>query len=226
MRPREVRDVAGRIVDFLNLQRIDDQPELLHLGARRRTCRFRQLVAFANDLFDRQRADDRAQMAGEDVGDAHVHLLLLIQEPACRVRDRGIVVADFIDHDRLEFDRDALPRHAFHRQLRLAQIQRKFPHDLHARQDERSGSGHDFETQAVAELGMPLMVRHDDDPCALPVAFLAGAYSQASVRARAARRLLTSLAPFCVLTIGLNRVECVQSTDGDDGRLELVPPRR
>ena len=121
----DVRDVAGLVVDLLDLQRVDRQPELLHLDRRRLARLGREPVARADHLLDRHRADDRAQVPGEDVVDERVHLVFLLEEAPRRVRDRRVVVGDLVDHDRLDPDRDALRRHAVDVELDLVQVERQ-----------------------------------------------------------------------------------------------------
>ena len=71
-----------------------------------------ELLAVEVELLDRQRADDRAQRALEDVLDDRVDLLLLgFEEPLGGVPDRLVVGADLERRDALDRDLDALPRH-------------------------------------------------------------------------------------------------------------------
>ncbi len=103
-------------------------------------------------------------MAGED--DVHPlrHHLLLVQEPARRVRDRHQVVADLEDHDALHAQRDALVGDAVDHELRLVEVQRQFPDRLDARNDERSAPGDDPEPHAVAQ-AFGLVRRTGNDEC-------------------------------------------------------------
>ncbi len=60
-----------------------------------------QSVALADDFFDGQAADDRAQVPGEDAPDEFFHAVLFGEEASRRVRDGRRVVADFERSDRL-----------------------------------------------------------------------------------------------------------------------------
>ena len=134
VRAAEVLDVAGRVLDLLDLQRVDDQAELLHLGARRLTGELGELLAVADHLLDRHVADDGAEVAGEHVVDPLVHLGLLVEEPAGGVGDRREVVADLVDDDAADAERDALVGDAVDGQLGLAQVEGQPPHGLDARE--------------------------------------------------------------------------------------------
>ena len=67
-------DVARRIDDLLDLQRVDDQAELLHLVRAGVARLLRELVAVGDQVLDREAADDRAQVAVEDLAHQVVHL--------------------------------------------------------------------------------------------------------------------------------------------------------
>ena len=127
-----LRDVAGRVLDLLDLQRVDDQAELLHLGARRLAGQLGELLAVADHLLDRHVADDGAEVAGEHVVDPLVHLGLLVEEAAGRVGDGREVVADLVDDDAADAERDALVGDALDGQVGLAQVEREPPDDLDA----------------------------------------------------------------------------------------------
>jgi hypothetical protein len=62
-------------------------------------------------------------VAGEDVVDLHVHLLLLVEEAPRRVRDRLEVVGDLVDDDGLHADLDPLRRDAFEVELGLVDVE-------------------------------------------------------------------------------------------------------
>ena len=126
--PAEVLDVAGGVVDLLDLQRVDDEAELLHLGARRLAGERGELLAVADHLLHGHVADDGAQVAGEHVVHAVVHLVLLVEEAPGRVGDRREVVADLEDHHALDAERDALVGDAVDGQLGLAQVEREAAH--------------------------------------------------------------------------------------------------
>ena len=164
VRAAEVLDVAGRVLDLLDLQRVDDQAELLHLGARRLAGQLGELLAVADHLLDRHVADDGAQVTGEDVVDPLVHLVLLVEEAAGRVGDRREVVADLVDDHAADAERDALVRDAVDGQVGLAQVEREPPHGLHAGEHERALAGDDLEAEALLErVGGVLVPEAGDD---------------------------------------------------------------
>ena len=71
-----------------------------------------ELLAVEVQLLDRERADDRAERALEDVLDDRVDLLLLgVEEALGGVPDRLVVGADLERRDALDRDLDALARH-------------------------------------------------------------------------------------------------------------------
>ena len=148
LRHRQVLDVAGGVLDLLDLERVDRQPEPLHLDRRRLARRLGQRVAVPDHVLDRHRPDDRAQVAGEDVVHLHVHLLLLVEEAPRRVRDRLVVVGDLVDHDRLDADADPLRRDALEVELGLVDVEREPPDLLQARQVERALADDDLEARA------------------------------------------------------------------------------
>jgi hypothetical protein len=78
-------------------------------------------VPLPDDLLDGEAADNRPEVAGEHPADEHLHPVLLGQEPAGRVRDRRLVVADLERGDRPDVQPDALVGDAFLDDLRLAQ---------------------------------------------------------------------------------------------------------
>src|SRR5258707_254900 len=87
MRGSEVIDVTRRVLDFLDLQGIDDDAELLHLGVAAVLDLLSDPVALPDDLLDGEPADDRPQVAGEYPAHQNLHPVLLRQEPAGTVRD-------------------------------------------------------------------------------------------------------------------------------------------
>ncbi len=104
-----------------------------------------------DQFFDGQAAADRAQVPREDVLDARVHLILLIEKATRGVGDRDEVVADLVDDDRFDVDRNALLRDAVDHELGLVEIEREFAHHLHARNHERAVTRHDLEAHAFAD---------------------------------------------------------------------------
>ncbi len=69
----QVVDVAGVVLDLLDLQGVDDDAELLHLGVAAVLDLLGHPVPFPDDLLDGQAADDRAEVAGEDAPDQLLH---------------------------------------------------------------------------------------------------------------------------------------------------------
>src|SRR5438132_686220 len=124
VRSRHVLDVSRRVVDLLDLKRIDDQTQLLHFGSGMFTGELREFLAVADHFLDRHVADDRPQVAGEDVVHPLVHLVLLIEEPASRVGDGCVIIANLVDDDRSDLERDALLAHTVDLQVGLAQVER------------------------------------------------------------------------------------------------------
>ena len=123
VRPRHVLDVSGRVVDLLNLKRIDDQAQLLHFGSGMFTRELREFLAVADHFLDCHVAHDRPQVTGEHVVDPLVHLVLLIQEPACRIGDGCVIIANLVDDNRSDLERDALLAHTVDLQVGLTQVE-------------------------------------------------------------------------------------------------------
>jgi hypothetical protein len=67
----------AHVVDRLDLQRVDDQAHLHHLSLGAVEHLSRELLALGDDLLDGHRADDRAQVAGEDPAGENRHLVLI-----------------------------------------------------------------------------------------------------------------------------------------------------
>ena len=142
----ERADVAGRVDDLLDLQRVDHQAELLHLVGARVARGLRELVAVGDQVLDRHRADDRAQVAVEDLADEVVHLALLgLQEAHAGVRDRALVVADLEDRHAAHADRDLLRVDALDLEQRLVGRHAEVLRLLHHGHDERAAAGDDLE---------------------------------------------------------------------------------
>ena len=141
----QVGDVAGRVLDLLDLQTVDHDAEFLHLGVAAVLDLLGHLVALADDLLDGQAADDRAQMAGEDAAAQLFHPVLLGQEAPGGIGDRGGVVAHLEHRHRPDPERYALGGDALLQKLRLPQGQRQHPGLLLDRQHERAVAGDDAE---------------------------------------------------------------------------------
>jgi hypothetical protein len=121
MRRGQVVDVAGGVLDLLDLERVHHDPELLHLGVAALLHLLGDPVALPDDLLDREPADDRPQVAGEHPADQDLHPVLLGQESSGRVRDRRLVVTDLERCHRADVEPDALIGNALLGDFRLAQ---------------------------------------------------------------------------------------------------------
>ena len=150
VRRRDVVDVAAPVSDLLDLHRVEDQAELLHLRMAALGDLLGQPVAFANDLLDGQRTDDRAQVPGEHPSDQLFHLVLLGQEPARRIGDRGLIVTDLECGDRLDVQPDALDRDAILDDLGDPQRQRQCARLAEDRQYKDAPAGDDAERRLGA----------------------------------------------------------------------------
>jgi hypothetical protein len=124
VRSRHVLDVTGRIVDLLDLKRIDDQAQLLHFGPGVLAGELREFLAVANHFLNGHVADDCPQVAGEHVVHPLVHLVLLIEESPCGVGDGCVIIANLVDDNRSDLERDALLAHTVDLQVGLAQVER------------------------------------------------------------------------------------------------------
>jgi hypothetical protein len=163
MRPRHVLDVPGGVVDLLDLKGIDDQPELLHFRSSVFTGELRKFLAVADHFLDRHVADDRPKVAGEHVVHPLVHLILLIEEPARRIGDGGVIVTDLVDDNRADLERDALLAHTVDLQVGLTQVEGEATHHLDAREHKRALAGHNFEAEALPHaIRRPLVEARDD----------------------------------------------------------------
>jgi hypothetical protein len=164
LRPAEIADIPGRVVDLLDLERVDDEPELLHVGTRRLAGRARERLAVADHRLDGHAADDCAQVPGEQLLHLRVHPLLAVEEAARGVGDRGEVVRDLEDRHAADAHRDPLVGDALDRERRLAHPERQAADGLEAGQDERPLAGHDLEAEAVARaLGAGAGAQAGDD---------------------------------------------------------------
>ncbi len=164
VRDGEVLDVAGRVDDLLDLQGVDDQPELLHLQSGGGPGLAGEPLAVADHVLDGESADDRPQVSGEDVVDALADQFLLVQEAAGGVGDGDVVVADLEDDHALDPDRDALRGDALDVQFGLVEVQREPPDALQARRDEGPPAGDDPEAQPVTD-PLGAVAGTGDDQC-------------------------------------------------------------
>src|SRR5699024_11371471 len=87
--------------------------------------------AVLDDLLDRERADDRAQGAGEDLLRIVVDLLLLVEEALRGLAHIVLGAADLDLRDSLEAQRDAVDRDAVDLDLALPPRQREATRLLH-----------------------------------------------------------------------------------------------
>src|ERR1019366_7488451 len=104
----DVIDVAGRILNLLDLQRVDDDAELLHLTVTSLFDLLGETVTLTDDLFDGQAADDGTKVTGKDAAHQFLHVVLLGKEPPCRVGDRRRVIPDLERGDRPDMQPDPL----------------------------------------------------------------------------------------------------------------------
>ena len=108
----DVVDVAGGVLDLLDLERVDHDAQLLHLAVAAVFHLRGQTVSLADDLLDGEAADDGAEVAGEDAAHQLLHLILLGQEATRRVGDGDGVVTDLEGSDGADVEADALGRDA------------------------------------------------------------------------------------------------------------------
>jgi hypothetical protein len=123
VRLAQVDDVAGLVVDLLDLQGVHDQAQLAHLVGGRAADLAGEPLAVEDEVLDGEVADDRSKVAGEELVDRAVHGVLLVQEAPGRVGDAGEVVAHLVDHHAPHVDGDALLGHAGHLQVRRAAVE-------------------------------------------------------------------------------------------------------
>ncbi|MDQ0687922.1 hypothetical protein QFZ56_006885 [Streptomyces achromogenes] len=148
----------------MDLQRVHDQAQLLHLRTAGGTGLPGELLPVADHVLDRQPAHDGPQMTGEDVVHPLRHQLLLVEETPGRVGDRHEVVAHLEDDHAPHPERNALVRHAVHLQFGLVQVERQLAHHLHAGHHQRAAPGDDAETHARLET-LGAVVGAGDDEC-------------------------------------------------------------
>ena len=104
--------VARLVADRLDREGVDLEPGRREVALGRVLDGLLELHPVEVELFDRQRADDRAERAFEDVLDDRVDLGFLgLEEALGRIPDRLVVGADLERGDALDGDLDALPRH-------------------------------------------------------------------------------------------------------------------
>ena len=149
MRRGQVVDVPRGVLDLLDLQRVHHDAELLHLAVAAILDLLGDPVPLPDDLLDGEAADDGSQVAGEHPADEQLHAVLLGQEPARRVRDRRLVVADLERGDRPDVEPDALVSDAFLDDLGLLQGEREYARLLLHRDHEAAVSGDDAELRRL-----------------------------------------------------------------------------
>ena len=102
-------DVArAAVVDGLDLQRVNHQPDLFHLRLGGVEDLLGQPLALPDDLLHRHRADDGSEVAGEDSPGEHRHVVLVLEEAPGRIGDALVVVTDLEGDDRAAQERDPL----------------------------------------------------------------------------------------------------------------------
>lgn len=117
----DVVDVPGRVLDLLNLERVDHDAQLLHFAVAAVLDLLGEAIALANDLLHGQAADDRTEVTGEDPPDQLLHVVLFGQEPSRHVGDGGGVVADLEGGDGPDVKPDPLGGDAVFGDLRFLQ---------------------------------------------------------------------------------------------------------
>ena len=131
-----VAQVAALVLDGRDLEGVDDQTLVVH-RVRGFLLHLRgEGSAVLNDLLDRERADDRAQGAGEDLLRIVVDLLLLVEEALRGLAHIVLGAADLDLRDSLEAQRDAVDRDAVDLDLDLPRRQREDERLLHDRIDD------------------------------------------------------------------------------------------
>jgi hypothetical protein len=146
----------------VDLQRVDDQAQLLHLRAAGGPGLPGELLPVADHVLDRQPAHDRTEMTREHVVHPLRHQLLLVQEAAGRVGDRHEVVAHLEDDHAPHLQRNALVGHAVDVQFGLVEVEGESAYRLHARQHERAAPGDDAEPQALFQPFGPMLRTGND----------------------------------------------------------------
>ena len=163
VRHGQVLDVPGRVLDLVDLQRVDDQAELLHLRAARGTGLTGELLTVADHVLDRQSAHDGTEMTGEHVVHPLGHQPLLVQEAPCRVGDGHVVVADLEDDHAPHLQRDALLRDAVDLQLGLVEVEGQLADRLYTGQHQRAAPGDDPEPHPLFQALGPVPGTRDDE---------------------------------------------------------------
>lgn len=90
-------------------------------------------------VLDRHATDDRAEVTGEQFMDGGPHAVgILLQEPACRIGDRGQVVADLVRDSTLDLQGNRLDGHRVDDQAGGPDVQPEAADGLEARDDRAS----------------------------------------------------------------------------------------
>ena len=143
----EQLDVVRLVGEALDRERVDLQAAGREVALGRVLHLLEELLAIADQLLDRQRADDRAQRSFEHVLDDRVDLLGLgVEEPLGGVPERLDVAADLERGHALDLDLDALAGHGvgqLHVDLARGQLERADPVD--EREDERAAADDDLD---------------------------------------------------------------------------------
>ena len=144
-------DVAGFVVDRLDRECVDLEAGGREVALRRVLDLLQQLLAVHDQLLDRQRADDGAERALEDVLDDRIDLLVAgVQEALGGVADRVHVAPDLERGDALDVDLDALAGDRV-RQLDadLARGQLELADLVDEGQHQRAAADHDADALVV-----------------------------------------------------------------------------
>ena len=112
------------IVDRFNLQGVNYQTQGGHLWLRLIENFRGELLSFSDQILDGHRADDGAEMTGENSPGQTGHLVLVGEEARRRVRDRLVIIANLERDHRLHGQRYPLLGHARFEDLRLLHGQR------------------------------------------------------------------------------------------------------
>jgi hypothetical protein len=141
---------SAHVVDGLDLQRVDDEPDLGHLRLGAVEHLGGQLLPLGDDFLDGHRADDRAQVTGEDPPGQHRHLVLVGEEALARVDDALLVVADLERDHRPDAHRNPLAGDAGLLDLGLAHGQCEQPNPAQKRVHEGAVPDQDPERRPAA----------------------------------------------------------------------------
>ena len=140
-------EVALLVADLLDGQDVDVDAHLLQIDGGFVGHLLREGLAVGVDLFDRERAEDRAQVAFERLEDDALDLLGgHAEEPLRRAAQRHVVAGDLDVGDRLDRDRHAFLRvGALDPQRNRDDVEREVRDLLEHRHAQRRAAAHDAE---------------------------------------------------------------------------------